>query len=432
MAINGAGTEGVDRFVRSILGGTGIRARAAAQGRQEALREALTGSQVDNTRAEAALRQNKLTNLDPALLGPAIAGAFGIPSEQGGNLAVAANAGEGNLAELAQAMRTAQITSSQRAARNEALNGNYNGANANLFGVANGPQKLAAIEGGMSLNPLATPDSQNISPTDVGKAMITADLARAGASNASAARSRAGINADKAGNYETIDTGEGGLVRHNKLTNVVDSILGADNQPVHKVENTGSPTAVPENMIDAIVGKVTNADGVATPDPEGYQQFLQWQTKMAATDPRYNNGSFAAARYATNAPIGSTIAQTVTEPTKLDGKTPAKPVVRGAPLAPEGIDPSAAAAIADPKQPAAQMIGNIVQHVLGQGAPDAQSSEAAPGQGAVLNILNGGSAAPTAPQPSAMAQPGTQEEFDALPVGTPYKRPDGSIWVKGH
>lgn len=440
MAITGAGTEGVDRFVKSILGGQGIRARAASMGRQDALREALTGSQVDNTRAEAALRQNKLSNLDPAVLGPAIAGALGIPDAQGGNLATVGGAGLGNVSEMAQALRTAQMVSAQRAARNSALSGNLNEANANLFGVANGPQKLAAIEGGMSLNPLATPDSQTISPTDVGQAMITADLARAGASNASAARSRAGISADKAGNYETIDTGEGGLVRHNKLTNAVDAILGADNQPVRKAAKAEA-TLLPEHVADAVLGKVTDAMGNATPDPEAYGQFQAWQADKAKTDPRYANAAFAVQRYQTEAPVGSRMA--ITTPDAKGNNhlgignvsAPGAMDMEGNPL------PALVAAVSGSKiLPPDNSVGALRSNaVAADGAPpvkqggdgDPSSLIRPPADNPVLSILQGAPVAPTAPQSGAVATPQSEAEYNALPAGTPYQHPDGTIKVKG-
>lgn len=448
MAINGAGTEGVDRFVRSILGGTGIRARSAALGRQDALREALTGSQVDNTRAEAALRQNKLTNLDPAVLGPAIAGALGIPDAQGGNLATVGGAGLGNVSEMAQALRTAQMVSAQRAARNSALSGNMNEANANLFGVANGPQKLSAVEGGVTLNPLATPDQNDFTPTDVGQAMIGADNARAAASYASAARQKAGIAADRAGNYETIDTGEGGLVRHNKLTNVVDSILGADNQPVRKAAKAEA-TLLPEHVADAVLGKVTDAMGNATPDPEAYGQFQAWQAEKAKTDPRYSNAAFAVQRYQTEAPVGSRMAITspdakgvnhlgignVSAPGAMDLQGNPLPALVAAITGGNAQRGNAGNAIQDNaltgsgSSPAKQGGDGDPSSLVRQAvAPDATTGTAPTGEAATLGILNGGAAPAAAGQ---VATPQSEAEYNALPAGTLYQHPDGTIKRKG-
>jgi len=425
--------------VRSILGGTGIRARAAAQGRQDALREALTGSQVDNTRAETALRQNKLSNLDPAVLGPAIAGALGVPTEQGGNLATVGNAGLGNVSEMAQALRTAQMVSAQRAARNAALGGNLNEANANLFGVANGPQKLSAVEGGVTLNPLATPDQNDFTPTAIGQAMIGADNARAAASYASADRQKAGIAADKAGNYETIDTPEG-LMSHNKLTNAVQAILGSDNQPLRKAEKNGA-TLLPEHVADAVLGKVTDAMGNATPDPEAYGQFSAWQAQKAQTDPRYLNAAFAMQRYQTEAPVGSRMA--IATP---DAKG-ANHLGIGNVSAPGALDlegnalPALVATVVGNKAPPPDnSVGALHANALGangsspakQGGDGDPSSLVRPPAGnPVLNILEGGAAAPAPPLSGAVAQPKSEAEYNALPPGTTYMHPDGTIKVKG-
>lgn len=94
--------------------------------------------------------------------------------------------------------------------------------------VRNGkPVDLSTVQGDTLINRMVTPDQQAAyggnTPTQIGLSDIalkgaeaTAANARAGASNASAARQRAGIGADKAGNYEIQQT-DHGLVRVNKL-----------------------------------------------------------------------------------------------------------------------------------------------------------------------------------------------------------------------
>ncbi|WP_188240713.1 hypothetical protein [Stenotrophomonas maltophilia] len=89
-------------------------------------------------------------------------------------------------------------------ARDAALGGNWEGANANLMAVANGPQELGAVQGQNLLQNRFKEGGGGISTTEQGRAGIAADAARAAASyasanssNATAARTRqaAGIDA---------------------------------------------------------------------------------------------------------------------------------------------------------------------------------------------------------------------------------------------
>lgn len=93
-------------------------------------------------------------------------------------------------------------------ARDAALGGNWEGANANLMAVANGPQELGAVQGQNLLQNRFKEGGGGISTTEQGRAGIAADAARAASSyasannsNASAARTRqaAGIDAAKFG-----------------------------------------------------------------------------------------------------------------------------------------------------------------------------------------------------------------------------------------
>lgn len=93
-------------------------------------------------------------------------------------------------------------------ARDAALGGNWEGANANLMAVANGPQELGAVQVQNLLQNRFKEGGGGISTTEQGRAGIAADAARAAASyasanssNASAARTRqaAGIDAAKFG-----------------------------------------------------------------------------------------------------------------------------------------------------------------------------------------------------------------------------------------
>ena len=90
-------------------------------------------------------------------------------------------------------------------ARDAALVGNWEGANANLMAVANGPQELGAVQGQNLLQNRFKEGGGGISTTEQGQAGIAADAARAAASyasanssNASAARTRQGMGIDAA------------------------------------------------------------------------------------------------------------------------------------------------------------------------------------------------------------------------------------------
>ncbi|MFV7424012.1 hypothetical protein ACNPNN_13165 [Stenotrophomonas geniculata] len=90
-------------------------------------------------------------------------------------------------------------------ARDAALGGNWEGANANLMAVANGPQELGAVQGQNLLQNRFKEGGGGISTTEQGRAGIAADAARAAASyasanssNASAARTRQGMGIDAA------------------------------------------------------------------------------------------------------------------------------------------------------------------------------------------------------------------------------------------
>ena len=79
-----------------------------------------------------------------------------------------------------------------------ASGGDMNAANAQLMGVANGPQQLSTITAGQMFNPKATPGLGNkVIVTPVGQAGINATNARATQSNASAGASNARAQATR-------------------------------------------------------------------------------------------------------------------------------------------------------------------------------------------------------------------------------------------
>lgn len=402
-------SSGVSRFFGGLAAGPALRQRAATQGRLDAMREALSDAQIRNTGAEASLRQDKLAALDPGGLGAAFTG-LGLDPDQSAGAATLYRGGD-NGAQIGELVKTLTHLSAQRAARDSALSGDMNAANANLFGVANGPQKLSAVEGGVTLNPLATPDKNSFTPTALGNAQIAADFARAGASNASAARSRAGISADKAGNYETIEDDDGNLVSHNKLTGAVAPILTGDGAPLKKGGKV-TPSAAPANVSQSILGSELNAAGLPVTNPEANQTFLAWQARQSATDPNYKNGEYALSQYALQQPAGALLAGR-----DENGKISTQPVV------PAGISQEFADAIAN--KPSAP-VGGVTQAtgaspVAQGGSVDPSSQVRDPGP---VDTGTPSSVATSAVKVSS------KEQRDALPDGTTYVAPDGTVRIK--
>ncbi|TMN18466.1 hypothetical protein [Pseudoxanthomonas sp. X-1] len=103
--------------------------------------------------------------------------------------------GGGNAAQLATALGTLGETGFRRDAAARATLGDWNGANAALMGVANGPVQLGTVEGQNLLQNRLLVGGGGISTTEQGQAGIAADAARARASDASAASSYASANA---------------------------------------------------------------------------------------------------------------------------------------------------------------------------------------------------------------------------------------------
>ncbi|MGY5921340.1 hypothetical protein ACS9ZL_08340 [Stenotrophomonas africana] len=96
-------------------------------------------------------------------------------------------------------------------ARDAALGGNWEGANANLMAVANGPQELGAVQGQNLLQNRFKEGGGGISTTEQGRAGIAADAARAASSYASANHSNA--SAARTRQATGIDAAEFGLKR---------------------------------------------------------------------------------------------------------------------------------------------------------------------------------------------------------------------------
>ena len=93
--------------------------------------------------------------------------------------------------KLSQYMGDMQEQGFRGNAASQALAGDWDGANANLMGVANGPQALAAVQGQNLLGNVFLQGGGGVSTTEQGRASMAADAARARASDASAASSYA-------------------------------------------------------------------------------------------------------------------------------------------------------------------------------------------------------------------------------------------------
>lgn len=116
------------------------------------------------------------------------------------------------------------------------------------------PVDLTKIQGGVAVNPMLTPESQSLHPTEIGLSQMMLDEARAGAarasaasSYASAARSHGGVAADKASNYTLQNTADG-VVRINKLTGEVTPVVNELGEALRPV---GAPRVANNDMNNA-------------------------------------------------------------------------------------------------------------------------------------------------------------------------------------
>lgn len=126
------------------------------------------------------------------------------------------------------------------------------------------PLPMTKIEGDTAFNPNLAPGAQDLATTPLGDAMIRAANARASASSASAARSRAGIGADKAGNYAIETDASGNMVRVNKLTGQVSPLTTAPDVPL-KAAPKGRG-ASPQDTQTIVGFRQRIAAGKATPE----------------------------------------------------------------------------------------------------------------------------------------------------------------------
>lgn len=153
--------------------------------------------------------------------------------------------------------------------------------NRRMLVIGGKPVDLSKVEGNVALNPMVSPDSQTMNPTQIGLADMLLKGAQAGAANAAAGEHSANAR------LADTKTAAGGFAPDHGAT---------------------KPSLPPIGILGAMLGQgYDKATGLVTIPPEKMQGFLAWQSKKAATDPRYNNGDFAAQHYASEAPLGSGI-----------------------------------------------------------------------------------------------------------------------------
>lgn len=168
----------------AALGGAGNTQAAYQRGQVNAARVAELLSQAQIKRDQVLARQDLESKLTAA----------GNAPDQAGLLATALRGGF-NPKEISGYTGDLQEQGFRGDAVQRALAGDWNGANANLAGVASGPVALAAVEGQNLINNRYLAGGGGISTTEQGQAGIKADAARAAASYASANSSNAAAQA---------------------------------------------------------------------------------------------------------------------------------------------------------------------------------------------------------------------------------------------
>lgn len=153
-------------------------------GRQYQVEQAL--QQARQARSKAILAQQ--VNDQRALITPDLLGSYRGGDEGATNQLIAAGLlGRDDL--NFDVLGDIEGATYRRNAAQKATLGDWNGANASLMGVANGPQVLGSVEGQNLLNNRFLEGGGGITTTEQGQAGIAADRARARASDASAANS---------------------------------------------------------------------------------------------------------------------------------------------------------------------------------------------------------------------------------------------------
>lgn len=201
-------------------------------------------------------------------------------------------------------------------ARDAALGGNWEGANANLMAVANGPQELGAVQGQNLLQNRFKEGGGGISTTEQGRAGIAADAARAASSyasannsNASAARTRqaAGIDAAEFGLKRSGQWNPGGKVPGGTLgdsskplpVGALKELLGIEDA-LGGTQVLGSIIAKNRDRLDngtlqigplqSLIGSVRTGLGVAGDSDVALNEWNSDLTKIVNESLRLNKG----------------------------------------------------------------------------------------------------------------------------------------------
>lgn len=189
----------------------GIVMAGLGDARENAYRERL-GNNLALGRQGATLSRDLMENASLEQgLGDALM-AQGYSPEEAAVVVEASRAKAGSdFAAVMQGLGRRQEQQFRQDAVNAATSGDWNSANANLFGVASGPQELAAVQGDTLLGNRFVVGGDSRGPTDIGRSRISTMAAQARASDASAASSHASAARTRQG--MGIDAAKFGLER---------------------------------------------------------------------------------------------------------------------------------------------------------------------------------------------------------------------------
>ena len=186
-----------------VIGGMG---NAADDAYRERLSSNLTLGQKGTTLQRGQMELEGLVGLGDRLV------AAGMTPEQAAVVSAAAYSNSGSdISSALEGLGKAQEQRFRQSSVDAALAGNWNDANANLFGVASGPQALATVEGDTLLGNRFVEGGDMRGPTAIGGQRISTMQAQSRASDASAANSYASAARTQQG--MGIDAAEFGLKR---------------------------------------------------------------------------------------------------------------------------------------------------------------------------------------------------------------------------
>jgi hypothetical protein len=209
-------------------------------------------------------------------------------------------------------------------ARNAALdtaardpNFDWNRFNRQLAAHEGKAQDLTKAVGGENVNPLETPGThkgietmfQKADRVEQEKLGLSHDAA-ANASNASAERSRAAIDADKAGFYQYFTNPQDGSIwkvdaRDTLHPQKVGGEEGFGNAHMYKVGTepkggaaAGKTLPLPHDVMTNVLGGDPTAAGIVRPDPAKVRTFIEFRDNMiAAGHEEFRDPTVAAAAY---------------------------------------------------------------------------------------------------------------------------------------